>query len=91
MPSAEEVPEPIQMVQMLAGFQLSQALYVVAKLGLGTALADGPRTIEQLATATGAEADVVGRLVRTLAPLGIFRTDGGRVQVGEKAVRHGGT
>jgi hypothetical protein len=40
---------PAQMLQMLAGFQISQALYVVAKLGL----ADGPRTIEQLAAATG--------------------------------------
>jgi O-methyltransferase domain/Dimerisation domain len=80
MPSAEEVPEPVQMVQLLAGFQLSQALYVVAKLGLCSALVDGPQTIEQLAAATGAEADVVGRLVRTLAPLGIFRTSDGRVQ-----------
>jgi hypothetical protein len=37
----EEVPEPartLQMMQMLAGFRMSQALYVVAKVGLCTAL-----------------------------------------------------
>lgn len=80
MAAAEEVPEPVQMVQMLAGFQISQALYVVAKLGLCTALADGPRTVEQLAAATGAKADVLRRIIRALAPLGTFRTDGGRVE-----------
>jgi hypothetical protein len=81
MTATEEVPAPVQMLQMLAGFQISQALYVVAKLGLPTALADGPRTIEQLAAATGAKADVIGRIVRALAPAGIFRTDSGRVEV----------
>jgi hypothetical protein len=73
--AAEEVPEPARMLQMLAGFQISQALYVVAKLGLSTALADGPQTMEQLAAATGAKADVLRRIIRTLAPLGVFRTD----------------
>jgi hypothetical protein len=80
MPTAEEVPEPMQMLQMLGAFQISQALYVVAKLGLLTVLADGPRSIGELAAATGAKADVAGRLIRALAPLGIFRTDGGRVE-----------
>jgi len=76
----EEMPEPARMLQMLAGFQISQALYVVAKLGLSTALADGPQTIEQLATATGATADALRRITRTLAPLGIFRTDRERIE-----------
>jgi len=78
--TAEEVPAPAQMVQLLAGFQISQALYVVAKLGLSTALAGGPRTIDQLAAATGAQADVLRRIIRTLAAIGVFRTDGERVE-----------
>jgi hypothetical protein len=81
MAAAEEMPAPMQMVQMLGAFQISQALYVVAKLGVATALADGPRTIEQLAAATGAKADALRRIIRALAPLGIFRTDGGRIEV----------
>lgn len=80
MPTTEEAPESAQMIQMLAGFQISQALYVVAKLGLSTKLADGPQTIEQLATATGAKPDALRRITRTLAPLGIFRTDGERIE-----------
>jgi len=80
MPTTEEVPEPLQMLQLLGGFQLSQALYVVAKLGVCTALADGPRTIEDLAAATGADAGALGRIIRSLAPLGLFRTDGGIVE-----------
>lgn len=78
--TTQEAPEPMQMVQMLAGFQVSQALYVVAKLGVSSALATGPQTIEDLAAATGANADALGRIVRTLAPLGLFRTDDGKVQ-----------
>ncbi|MGH3166670.1 MAG: methyltransferase [Trebonia sp.] len=80
MATADEVPEPMRMVEMLGAFQISQALYVVAKLGVSTALADGPQAIEDLAVATGAKADVLRRIVRALAPLGIFRTEGGRVE-----------
>jgi len=79
MVAGEQVPEPMQMVQMLGAFQLSQALYVVAKLGVSSALVDGPRTIEDLAARTGANADALGRIVRTLAPLGLFWTDDHKV------------
>ena len=42
------LPESLAMIQMLSGFQVSQALYVVAKLGVATVLADGPRDGHQL-------------------------------------------
>jgi hypothetical protein len=38
-------PPPVQMLQMLAGFQISQALYVAAKLGVPDQLVDGPRSV----------------------------------------------
>jgi hypothetical protein len=66
------VPNPARMMQMLSGFQVSQALYVVAKLGIATALLDGPRSIEQLATATRADGGALRRLVRFLATVGLF-------------------
>jgi hypothetical protein len=72
-----EVPEPedsLRMVQMLRGFQIAQALYVAARLDVATELLGGPRTVDELATATGAHPDALRRLVRTLAPLGVFRT-----------------
>jgi hypothetical protein len=72
-----EVPEPedsLRMVQMLCGFQTAQALYVVARLDVATELLDGPRNVDELAAATGAHPDALRRLVRILAPLGVFRT-----------------
>ncbi|MGH3272751.1 MAG: methyltransferase [Streptosporangiaceae bacterium] len=68
--------ESMQMVQLLAGFQLSQALYVMAKLGVATVLADGPRPVEELVTATDANPDALRRLLRYLTQFGIFRTAG---------------
>jgi hypothetical protein len=70
------------MIQMLSGFQVSQALYVVAKLGVATVLADGPRPVDELAALVAASPDALGRLIRTLTPLGLFQTTGdGRVEV----------
>jgi precorrin-6B methylase 2 len=75
------MPEPLQMVQLLAGFQVSQALYAVAKLGVATALLGGPQTVQQLAAATSSDADALGRVVRFLATLGLFRISGTTVEI----------
>ena len=42
MSEAHEVPPPVQMVQLLAGFQLSQALYTAAVLGVADLMTAGP-------------------------------------------------
>lgn len=65
-------PPPVQMVQMLAGFQISQALYVAAKLGVADQLLDGPRPVADLADAVGADPSSLRRLLRTLASMGVF-------------------
>ena len=65
-------PPPVQMIQMLAGFQISQALYVAAKLGVADQLLDGPRSVADLADAVGADPSSLRRLLRTLASLGVF-------------------
>lgn len=67
------------MTQMMAGFQVSQALYVIAKLDIATLLDDGPLSVHELAERAGAHEPAVRRLVRTLAPLGIFTTGDGEV------------
>jgi hypothetical protein len=74
---ADEVPPPVQMVQLLSGFQISQALYVAAKLGIPDALVDGPRPVAEVAAAVGADERATRRLLRTLASLGLFTHDGG--------------
>jgi hypothetical protein len=69
---AHEAPPPVQMVQLLAGFQVSQALYAAAVLGVADHLVAGPAAAETLADATGAHAPALERLLRTLASLGVF-------------------
>jgi predicted transcriptional regulator len=71
------------MIQLLSGFQVSQALYVVAKLDIATILSNGPRTIDQLAAETNANADALERIIRFLATLGVFRTNDDQIEVTE--------
>src|SRR3954447_26102601 len=71
-----EEPPPVRMVQLLAGFQVSQALYCVAELGVSTALLEGPRTVDDLAGAVGASPPALRRLLRDLAGLGLFTAAG---------------
>jgi SAM-dependent methyltransferase len=68
----DTLPPPLQMVQMLAGFQVSQALYAAAKLGVPDQLVAGPKRIDELATVLDADPDALGRLTRALAGMGVF-------------------
>jgi DNA-binding Lrp family transcriptional regulator len=85
MPEAETVagaPPSAVMVQLLGGFQVSQAIYVVTDLGVATILEqEGPKTVAELAERTGAKREPLHRLIRTLAPLGVFTTEGEYVNV----------
>jgi hypothetical protein len=47
-------------------------VYAAAKLGLADQLADGPRTADELATATGTHPRSLYRLLRALASVGVF-------------------
>ena len=69
-------PPPVQMVQLLAGFQVSQALYAATKLGVPDALVDGPRTAAELADSLAAHAPALARLTRSLAALGVLSDSG---------------
>jgi quercetin dioxygenase-like cupin family protein len=92
--SSAAVPPLIATLQMIAGFQVSQAIYVVAKLNIPTILeVKGPQTIDQLAAEAGADADALGRVIRFLASLGFFRRTGGHIEVTELGanLRNGGS
>jgi len=62
---------------MLTTYWVSQALYVAAKLKLADRLKDGPRTADELASATGTHAASLYRLLRALASVGVFAEDDG--------------
>jgi len=57
---------------MMTGYWVSQSIYIAAKLGVADLLADGPRPVEALATATESHAPSLYRVLRALASVGIF-------------------
>jgi hypothetical protein len=64
---------------MITGYWVSQMVHVAAKLGLADRLADGPRSVDELAAATGTHARSLYRLLRALAGVGVFsEADDGR-------------
>ncbi len=71
---AEPSPQD-QVAQLASGYWHTQAIYVAAKLGIADALTEGPRTAEELATATQAHPRALYRLLRALASVGIFAED----------------
>jgi hypothetical protein len=60
---------------MILGYKATQALYVVAKLGISDHLVRGPRSAEELAKEVGANSKALFRLMRYLVALGIFTQD----------------
>jgi SAM-dependent methyltransferase len=68
----DENPSPPVLFQMATGYWVSQAIYVAAKLGIADLLRDGPQSCVALATATGADAPSLFRLMRALSSVGVF-------------------
>lgn len=77
-PLPQSAPPDAVLMQLIAGSLVSQAVYVAAKLGIADRLAEGPRTVNELAEATGAHAPSLYRILRSLASVGVFaeRADG---------------
>jgi hypothetical protein len=65
-------------LELIAANRITQAIYVVAELGIADILKDGPRSAEEVAKAAGASEDSVYRLLRALASLDLFATLPGR-------------
>ncbi len=70
---------PVRARQLLGGFMVTQALGVAARLDLAELVAERPRTADELAGATGADADALRRLLRTLASIDVFAHDEGGI------------
>jgi Dimerisation domain len=70
--SADESSPRDTLLQMTNAFRASQAIYVAATLGIADLLEDGPRSVDELAQATGTHAPTLYRLLRALASVGVF-------------------
>src|SRR5579864_1392145 len=63
---------PPMLFQMASSYWTSQAIYVVAKLGIADLLKDRPLKCSEIAAIVGADVGSVFRLMRALSSLGIF-------------------
>jgi len=73
------------MLDLLTGAWITQAVSVAARLGLADMISRGTATVADLATATRADEDRLGRLVRLLAGHGVLRIDErGAIQLTER-------
>ncbi len=70
-----DIPPPVAMLQMIAGFWVSRALYLAAKLGIADLIQDQSRTATELAAVTGTHAPSLYRVLRALASVGVFAED----------------
>src|SRR5918992_238806 len=76
--SASAPPEAV-LTQIMLGSLAAQTIYVTAKLGIADLLADGPKSVEELATATNTHAPSLYRLLRAAASLNVFSEQENRV------------
>lgn len=65
-------PPHVQLIQLTTGTFVSQAVSVVARLGVADALANGPRPCHEIASAVGADPETLYRLLRAVADLGVL-------------------
>ena len=69
------MPPQVKMLQMMNAYRLTQSISVAAKLGIADLVADGAKSSEELAQATGTHAPSLYRLLRAVASFGIFVED----------------
>ena len=67
-----DLPPPAAMMGLITGYWVSQAVGVVARLGVADQLGSGPRSSDELALAVGADPQSLYRVLRLLASLGVF-------------------
>lgn len=71
--SAPISPRAISRILHFAtSYQVSQALYVAARLGIADLLKNGPLTVGEMAIATKVQENALYRLLRALASIGVF-------------------
>jgi hypothetical protein len=67
-----------ELLRLINGFQISQAIYVAACLRIADHLGDSARSIDDLAAISNSHAAPLYRLLRVLAAAGVLQEDGDR-------------
>src|SRR6185503_12220544 len=71
-PAPVQLPPDAELLQLVGGAFISQAIYVAAKLGIADILADGPRDAKYIAEKTATHVRSLYRLLRACASVGAF-------------------
>ena len=69
------VPAPVALMEMITGSWLTQAISVVAKLGVADHIDDRSVTSAELASKVGAHPDSLYRVLRALTNVGLFQEE----------------
>jgi hypothetical protein len=72
---ADSVDLRAQMNQLIRGYWTTQAIFVAAELGIADMLSDGPKHPDELGQMAGVHGDMLYRVLRALASIGIFTED----------------
>jgi len=70
--TTNDVPPQLVLQQLIQSLQMTQCLYVAAKLGIADLLKDGPHSHEDLAKATGTHAHSLYRVLRLLTAVALL-------------------
>ncbi len=70
--TTNDYPPQLILQQLIQGFQVTQCVYVAAKLGIADLLKDGPKRSEDLAQATGTHTPSLYRVLRLLTATGLL-------------------
>ncbi|GAB1644396.1 methyltransferase [Krasilnikovia sp. MM14-A1259] len=73
-PDRARLADSARMRSLIYGHLLSRALCVVAKLGIADLMEAGPKTATWLAEVTGAQPDLIARLLADLVPYEVFES-----------------
>jgi hypothetical protein len=73
----EQETATYDLLRLITGGWLAQAVHVAAKLGLADLLQEESKTAEELAAETNTDSDALFRLLRALSSVGVFRIDDG--------------
>jgi len=74
----DEKAAAADLMQMVNGYQVSQAICVAATLGIADELKNGPRSSDDLAAVTGSHPQALYRLLRALASVGVLHEGAAR-------------
>jgi multifunctional cyclase/dehydratase/O-methyltransferase len=69
---AAVLPPHLRLLLLTDGKRISQVVHVLAELRIADELADGPRTVAELAKATDTHPDALARVLRVAAGFGVF-------------------